>query len=327
VIGSFNPGVVETEQGVLLLVRVAERPRERREGQIALPRWSVGEGPVVDWVAASDYEEVDPRVVRRRSDGVVRLTFLSHLRIAYSRDGRTIDHVGPPWLVPATEQEEFGVEDPRITRIGDRYFVTYVSVSRHGAATSLASTTDFEEIERHGVIFCPENKDVVLFPEKFGDAWLAIHRPLGGTTFTAPEMWTARSSDLVHWGDHLPLYGGGEEWESGRVGAGVPPLKLPEGWLEIYHGNRRPSSPGKVGEYFGAALLLGNDNPRRVERVGREPILLPAEDFEREGFVSDVVFPTGAIVRDDELWIYYGASDRHTGVTALSLTDVRSTLS
>ena len=64
--------------------------------------------------------------------------------------------------------EEFGVEDPRITAFGDRYYFTYVAVSRHGAATALASTTDFRHFERHGIIFCPENKDVVLFPEKVG---------------------------------------------------------------------------------------------------------------------------------------------------------------
>ena len=96
--------------------------------------------------------------------------------------------------------EEFGLEDPRITQIGDRFYITYVAVSRHGPATALASTTDFKTIERHGIIFCTENKDVVLLPERIGGEYVAIHRPVGDMPFSRPEMWTARSPDLIHWG-------------------------------------------------------------------------------------------------------------------------------
>ena len=72
-------------------------------------------------------------------------------------------------------------------------------MSRHGPATALASTIDFRSFERHGIIFCPENKDVVLFPEKIGGNFAALHRPVCGTPFTRPEMWVARSPDLIHW--------------------------------------------------------------------------------------------------------------------------------
>ena len=103
-------------------------------------------------------------------------------------------------FLPDSEMEEFGVEDPRITALGGRYYFTYVAVSRHGAATALASTTDFRQFERHGIIFCPENKDVVLFPEQVGGEFVALHRPNAATPFCRPEMWVARSPDLVRLG-------------------------------------------------------------------------------------------------------------------------------
>jgi beta-1,2-mannobiose phosphorylase / 1,2-beta-oligomannan phosphorylase len=158
----------------------------------------------------------------------------------------------------------------------------------------------------------------VLFPEKIAGFYWALHRPVGGTPFTIPQMWIARSPDLLHWGDHQYLYGGGQDWETGRVGAGTPPLLLAEGWLEIYHGNRRSSQAGKVGAYCGGVMLLARDNPAQVLKIGREPMIQPEMEFEREGFVNDVVFPTGIIEADDRLLVYYGASDRYTGVAEFS---------
>ena len=317
VIGTFNPGVIRHGKETVLMVRVAERPREQRPGFTALPRWSPDERYVVDWLKNEELELLDPRVVRRRADGLVRLTFVSHLRVARSRDGRRIDRISGPVFMPEHPFEEFGVEDPRITLIDGRYYVTYVAVSRHGAATALASTADFETFERHGIIFCPENKDVVLFSERIGGDYVALHRPRGGTEFTKPEIWIARSPDLIHWGAHEPLFGGAGDWETGRVGAGAPPLPLPEGWLEIYHGNRRPEGPGEVGAYCGAAMLLASDDPSRILKVTRQPVLEPQLEFELEGFVAKVVFPTAVIEEDDRLLVYYGASDKYSAMAEI----------
>ena len=234
---------------------------------------------------------------------------------------RSMNEAGPLFL-PANEMEEFGLEDPRITWLDDRYYITYVAVSRHGPATALASTTDFKTLDRHGIIFCPENKDVVLLPERVGGEYVALHRPLGDMPFCRPEMWIARSPDLVHWGGHRYLFGGAGDWEDGRVGAGAPPLATPEGWLEIYHGNRRPEVVGEVGAYCAGAMLLAKDDPTRVLKVSREPILEPQVDFENEGFVSNVVFPTGVVEEDDRLLIYYGASDKYCAMAEVSRHDV-----
>jgi predicted GH43/DUF377 family glycosyl hydrolase len=301
---------------------VAERPRERRAGRTALPRWQAGAGLTVDWIADDEIDLLDARVVRRKCDGRVRLTFASHLRILRSRDGRSIDREDDARFEPQTEFEEFGVEDPRITRIGDTYWFTYVAVSRHGPATALASTTDFQTFTRHGVIFPIENKDVVLFPEAMGGEYVALHRPVGGTRFARPEIWLARSADLDHWGEHKVLLGSVSDWDAGRVGAGAPPVRCPDGWLEIYHGSTKPTGDSGVRTYSAGALLLDLDEPHRIVGKSAEPILVPETDFERAGFVPNVVFPTGVVERGDTLLVYYGAADTVCAVAELSKAEI-----
>ncbi len=326
VVGTFNPGAIAFGDEVILLVRVAERLRERRAGHTALPRWKAGAGMTVDWIANDELDFLDSRVVRRKRDGLVRLTFASHLRILRSRDGRSIDSEEVARFEPRSEFEEFGVEDPRITRIGDTYWFSYVAVSHHGPATALASTTDFRTFTRHGLIFPIENKDVVLFPEAIGGDYVALHRPVGGTPFTQPEIWLARSADRVHWGRHRVLLGanncGVSGWDAGRVGAGAPPIRTPDGWLEIYHGSARPAGATGLGVYSAAALLLDLDEPHRIVRGSSEPILVPETDFEREGFVPNVVFPTGVVDRGDTLLVYYGAADTVCAVAELSKAEI-----
>lgn len=322
VVGVFNPGAVRADDEVVLLVRVAERPRERRPGFTGLPRWDSATGLTTDWVPDAELEPVDPRVVRRKADGLVRLTFTSHLRVIRCGDGRAVREVTPVTFRPQGEVEEYGVEDPRITPLNGRFYFTYVAVSRHGPATALASTSDFRTFTRHGVIFCPENKDVVLFPAMIGGTFAALHRPVCGTPFTRPEMWVARSPDLIHWGAHTPLTLSGGDWQSGRVGAGPPPVRVPDGYLEIYHGNRHPTRPGEVGTYYGGGLLLDANDPAKVLKWTAEPCMRPEADFEVSGFVPNVVFPTGVVQDGDALLVYYGAADAVTAVAEFSLRDL-----
>jgi predicted GH43/DUF377 family glycosyl hydrolase len=326
VVGVFNPGAVRVDGEVVLLVRVAERPRERRPGYTGLPRWENHGDLTVDWVPDDQLERVDPRVVRRKADGLVRLTFTSHLRVVRCGDGRSVEEVTETKFVPGSELEEYGVEDPRITPLHGRFYFTYVAVSRHGAATALGSTAEFKEFTRQGVIFCSENKDVVLFPEWVAGAHVALHRPNPATPFCRPEMWVAWSQDIIHWGHHGVLHGGGAEWETGRVGAGTPPVRVPGGWLEIYHGSRHTTRPGEVGKYSTGALLLDLDNPARILRRTPESIFEPTADFERHGFVPDVVFPTGIVETKDTFLVYYGAADTCTAVVEFSREELMEKL-
>jgi beta-1,2-mannobiose phosphorylase / 1,2-beta-oligomannan phosphorylase len=326
VIGTFNPGAVALGEEVVLLVRVAEQPREQCPGWISLPRYD-GAQIVFDHVADTDVERLDRRVVRLRADGALRLTFVSHLRVFRGRADEP-DRVSPqPFaFLPATEYESFGVEDARITSIEGRYYFTYVSVSTHGACTSLASTHDFCSFERHGIIFPPENKDVLLFPSRIADRYVAMHRPNPAYKFAPPQMWLAWSDDLIHWGQHRYLLDGrGAPWSTGRIGGGCPPLATERGWLEIYHGNAFAGAgapPGTVGAYVAAAFIGDRDDPSRIIAHSDGPILVPEQDFEQRGFLPDILFPTGILERDDQLLIYYGAADAHTGVLGVSCADL-----
>jgi predicted GH43/DUF377 family glycosyl hydrolase len=237
-----------------------------------------------------------------------------------------VDEVSGPCFVPQNEYETFGVEDPRLTRIGDRYTFTYVAVSPHGAATALASTTDFVRFERQGVIFCPENKDVLLFGERIGGRFAAIHRPSPSMRFSPPQMWLAWSCDLVHWGEHQFLFGGGGAWDAARVGGGCPPLRTPRGWLEIYHGSAATAEQGAVGTYGAGAFLMDLSDPARIIARSAGPIMLPEADFETDGFVPNVVFPTGIVERDGTLLVYYGAADTCTGVVGYERDELLASL-
>jgi len=326
VVGAFNPGVAVVEGRDALLVRVAERPKEQRAGYVALPRWDMERGPVVDWVEETDAELIDPRVYRVLSTGLIRLTFISYLQLVWIGEGQSVELAENGRIVPLTEWEEYGVEDARITKIDDRYWITYAGASRHGVVTALLSTVDFQSFERHGIIFPPDNKDVTFFPERVGGRYVTLHRPSGSTPLTRPAMWIGWSDDLLKWGEHTPFFAGTSLWESGRVGAGTPPIRTDSGWLELYHGNRRPTKTGEVGCYQAAAMLMDGENPARILRRSAGPILSPDEPFEREGFVPDVVFPTGIAQRGNQLAVYYGIGDAFVGVAEASLGDVIDTL-
>jgi predicted GH43/DUF377 family glycosyl hydrolase len=321
VVGAFNPGVAEHDGETVLLVRVAESAQENRGSEAGLPRWEEG-NLKVDWISDDHYTALDPRVVMLNETETVRLTFCSHLRVFRSRDGIKF-HETDHWVMPEEPYEEFGVEDPRITEIDGTYWITYVAVSRHGAATALLSTQDFVTFERQGIIFACENKDVVIFPGKHQERFLCLHRPNPSTKFSPPEIWMASSSNMIDWGHHSVVKVGREPWQAGRVGAGPPPIEIEEGYLEIYHGNERPE-PNQVGAYVAGALLFDREDPRQLKGFTTAPIMHPEEPYEKSGFVPDVVFPTGIVQKDKELWVYSGAADANVSLSVLHKSEVLS---
>ncbi len=327
VVGVFNPGVAEHDGQVVIMARVAERPADKQSGWISSPRFDPDKGLVVDRIEEADVICRDPRAFEHKDTGNVRLSFISHVRVFRSADGRSLDSNGYVPFSPATEMEEYGVEDPRITKIGETFYITYVAVSRHGACTALASTQDFESFTRHGVIFPSENKDVVLFPEKIAGSYAALHRPNPRYHFAPPEMWIAYSPDLEHWGRHAVLHTGTADWETGRIGGGAPPVRTPAGWLEIYHGNALTSADALVGEYVASALVMDPADPSKIIAYTDEPIMKPETHFEREGFLGGIVFPTGIIDRGDVVQVFYGAADTNTAVVEFSKDSLLDALS
>lgn len=241
---------------------------------------------------------------------------LSCLWVARSQDGLHFTPDPQPAMVRATKghyatYEEYGIEDPRITRIADLYYVTYTCYSKYAPCVGLARTRDFRTFERMGVISLPPNKDVVLFPEKVGGRYARLDRPsiVVGKCDVGGDIWISYSPDLLHWGDPRsvmqPRKG---RWDNKKIGAGAPPIKTEQGWLEIYHGVRETGS-GVL--YRLGAVLLDLEDPSRVIGRAAEPVLSPAATEDFLGDVMNVVFTCGAILEDDgEIKIYYGAPDQ-----------------
>ncbi|WP_442511082.1 glycoside hydrolase family 130 protein [Novipirellula sp. SH528] len=327
VIGVFNPAVTVIGDEMVMLARVAERPTEKRSGWTALPRWSHPGETTVDWVRDDDLHKTDARVVALKNSGDLRLTSVSHFQIfrksiAGSDAWQFVDVLLPEVSMPEGSLEEFGIEDPRISKINNTYWITYVAVSRSGAATALMSSADLVTFQRHGIIFASENKDVVLFPERVTGDYVALHRPNPNSHFSPPQIWIARSPDLIHWGRHQPILSGVQSWEGDRVGSGTPPVLVDDGWLTLYHGSATSNIAGTVGCYAAGALLLDRDDPTRVIARSSDPIMLPTTDYETSGFVPNVVFPTGMLEVGDELQVFYGAADTSVAMTRFSKRSV-----
>lgn len=322
VVGVFNPAAIRHRGEVLLLLRVAEAPRDVSDGEVASPSYDSATGrlEIRRWRrGAPGVDASDPRLIV--AEGRTWLTSVSHLRVARSRDGIHFDVEPAPGLVASTPYEAFGVEDARITLLDGRYWVNYTAVSSHGIATALASTTDFARFERHGIIFPPDNRDVTLFPERIRGQYAALHRPMP-SGLGAPAIWWAASPDLRSWGDHRLVAAarpGG--WENVKVGGGAVPFRVRldrrDAWLAIYHG-----VAGSPHVYSLGALLLDADEPSRVIARSRQPILKPEAPYERSGFFGGVVFTCGVLAEGDVVRVYYGAADGVTAVADIALDTI-----
>ncbi len=321
VIGVFNPAVAQYRGETLLLVRVAERPKQSDPTQIAVPVFDPESREIgVERFAKADpgIDATDVRVLRTRHRDY--LTSISHFRRARLLDDGTIGVDARPAMTAHTAYETYGIEDPRITEIEGTYYITYSAVSDRGIVTVLASTVDFVEFLRLGIIFHPDNKDVALFPGPIDGRFYALHRP-STSAYGSPEIWLAESPDLLHWGNHQRLMGvRPNQWDSHRIGAGAVPLLTPDGWLEIYHG-----ADGQ-NRYCLGAVLLDKDAPWKVIARTVHPLLLPAAPYEAQGFYPNVVFSCGAICAEDQVTVFYGAGDSTVASAEIPLVNIMNAL-
>jgi beta-1,2-mannobiose phosphorylase / 1,2-beta-oligomannan phosphorylase len=321
VLSVFNAGVARLADEVVLLLRVAERPRDQGADLCRVPVYDAGEDRLAILEFARDdsrYDFTDPRLIGTPQG--MYLTSMSHLRAARSQDGLHFEIETAPALFPHMDYEAFGIEDPRITQIGADYYVNYVGVSPLGIVTALARTRDFHRYERMGMIFPPDNKDVEIFPERIEGKYYALHRP-STSAFGKPEIWIAESPDLICWGNHRRLAGLRKSgWEGGRIGGSAVPFRVQEGWLEIYHG------ADKNNRYCLGALLLDEKEPWKVLARSAKPILEPAAPYELQGFFGNVVFSCGVLAEEGLLKIYYGASDAFTAYATIPLSEVMAGL-
>ncbi|MCA9146431.1 MAG: glycoside hydrolase family 130 protein [Planctomycetales bacterium] len=262
-------------------------------------------------------ETVHNAAVVKYGDEYIML-FRSHLRtgrsiigLARGSDGFRFKSDPEPFLTPAqtglfAAYEEFGVEDPRITKVEDEYLITYSAYSRNGVRIALAKTKDFNQIERVSLITQADYRNTVIFPEKFNGLYARLDRP--HSEISPWSIWITFSPDLRFWGEsQLVMKPVPYHWDEMKIGPGAPPIKTEQGWLSIYHGVFQ-TMDGSV--YRLGVALHDLHDPAKIIGVGDSWILQPEDSWEITGYVHNVVFSCGAVPEPDgTVKIYWGGAD------------------
>lgn len=320
VLGVFNPAIIRFQDEIVMIARVAETANQTEDGHYLVP--VIGKENDIDIVKLPkdhpDFDYSDSRLIKNHQKNY--LTSMSHFLIGRSKDGIHFAFDNHHPILPQGMYEEYGIEDPRITKIDDTYYITYTGVSSYGINVRLMKTDDFKTFERLGNIFHPDNKDCVIFPEKIGGKYLSLHRP-SLTQFGKLDIWLAESDNLIDWGHHRVVEGARITCcPSVRVGAGSVPILTDKGWLEIYH------TADKDSHYKLVAMLMDKEDPTRVLKRSKHALIEPTEPYETAGFMDHVVFTCGHLLDQQDLLIYYGVCDEAIALCRIKLEDVWKTM-
>ena len=242
----------------------------------------------------------------------------SRLGYAESSDGVHFTRRPEPVLSPEADYETpGGVEDPRLVKFGDTYYLTYTGYNSRDAQLCLATSRDLLHWERKGVILPAYKgnwnvgwtKSGAIVPEKIdGRYWMYF---LGTSADKTDQMGLAYSTDLVHWTEAtnapvLPRRPG--KFDSRVVEPGPPPLLTPAGIVLIYNG-----ADDKL-VYRTAIAIFDRHDPSRVLFRSERPFFAPGKSWENVGQVPNVVFVEGLLRQGDRYLFYYGAADKYIGV-------------
>lgn len=255
----------------------------------------------------------------------------SSLGYAASDDGIHFKRRPQPVMTAEAPYEKGGgVEDPRLQKVGETYYLTYtgynnvdgIAADKKDAQLCLATSTDLLHWQRHGVIIPAYQgrwnvnwtKSGAIVSEKInGKYWMYY---LADAKNQGSQMGVAYSEDLLHWTealDHPVVSSRPGTFDSKVVEPGPAPVITPEGIFLIYNGadDRLVYSTGWV--------LFDKKNPTKVLARSEQPVFAPEKEWEKVGQVPNVVFVEGA-VRDGNRWLfYYGAADSHVGVASAAV--------
>lgn len=311
-----------------LLAKPGSRPALKRYGR----------NPILEPVEGHAWEKkavFNPAAIDE--DGIVRILYramgdddTSVLGYAESKNAyRITERLPEPVYVPRAPFEmkknggNSGCEDPRLTCFNDTYYLLYTAVDAATpprVALSTIPVADFLarrfDCFTEPVLISPpgiDDKDACLFPEKINGQYVILHRiqPAIDINFVSSLDFDGVTTWLSHNPFIFPRPG---FWDSKKIGINTAPIRTKAGWLILYHGVSEHDSQYRVG-----ALLLDLDHPEQVIGRSLHPLFEPEKEFERVGVVPNVVFPCGAIVRDDTLITYYGGADRVIGVASIPL--------
>jgi len=263
--------------------------------------------------AAAVLKDGEVYLFYRACDRAFGAAYVSSIGLATSDDGFHFTRV-PGWVYQGQDPSESrGVEDPRITLVEGKYRMLYTAYDGRHPRVAMAESDDLLHWTRYGIILPHlNNKDSAIFPAKIGGRYCLIHRD-------PPNMWLAWSDDCYHWGEFETLARPRPNtWEHRKIGLSGPPLRIPEGWLVVYHGVDAKSV------YRQSLMLLDAENPRKIIRQHPEPIIEPQADYELYGDVKNVIFSCGHVVKDDTFFLYYGGADTVMAVATCPLSAVRA---
>jgi predicted GH43/DUF377 family glycosyl hydrolase len=275
--------------------------------------------------------------------------FTCNITLLESDNGVDFKVVGDkPIITPESIGHKEGtVEDPRVVKIGDDYLMTYayrpytyncyptgvglpnyeplVGILDEGinnTLTAIAKSKDMINFEIVSTLGGDEDeRDCILFPEKINGQYAMLRRPKiknkAYKNIKEPSIWISYSDDLKAWTDPVLVAKPVFDWECGKIGGGATPLKTEQGWVIIYH------AVNEKNEYRVGVMLTDLNDPTKVIARGKTPLLEPEALYEKEGVViPNVVFPTGNVIVDDEVKIYYGVCDTSIALATIKLEDL-----
>lgn len=332
VLGAFNPALTRLPNGNLcLFVRIAEALRKPiHGGHVHAIRWHEG-GYVLDAWPLDLVDTADPRKFMMRGGGwkVMALTSLSWiLPVELTPDGLAVVAIHyDKAIAPQGSFQCYGVEDARVSKVGERWLMTTCSVSPERHSTTLYSSDNGLDFTFEAIVLDHQNKDMLIFEGLVGGRYWAQTRPLGDLYFAYPpgSEWRAGPSinlaispDALHWRPHIEpgIRPHAATVATARMGGGTPPILTDAGWLTLWHGVE-PS--GIVGIYRTYWSLLDRDDPAQVLRTEHAPLLEPNAELtrpiEHQMYLRDVVFTTGIADGGDHYVVASGEADLACRIT------------
>jgi predicted GH43/DUF377 family glycosyl hydrolase len=332
VLGAFNPGLTRLASGNLVMfVRVAEALRTPiSDGHIHAIRWDDGRYVLDAW-PLDRVDTSDPRkfMIRGGRWPVMALTSLSWiLPVELGPDGLAVVAVHyDQAIAPQGSFQCYGVEDARVSRVGDRWLMTTCSVSPERHSTTLYTSTNGLDFQFADIILDHQNKDMLIFEGLIDGQYWAQTRPLGDLYFAyppgsdwraGPSINLATSPDALHWKPHRApgIRSHAATVATARIGGGTPPILTEDGWLTLWHGVEPKEIVGVYRTYWS---ILDPTDPARVIRTDHAPLLEPAPHLtaplEDKMYVRDVVFTTGIADAGDHYVVASGEADLACRIT------------
>lgn len=318
-VAAFNPTVFEHDGKIHILYRAM--------GHEAIS--------TVGYAVSSDGINIDERlsnpiyVPRAEFEGVAGVEFDCHTTPKYMSGGG--------WG---------GCEDARVTVIDNKVYILYAAFNGHQepeVAISSIPLKDFMarkwtnwtmpqlitcsrvetknpkavkyvKLDRPGVKYTGE-KDATILPEKVDGKYVIFHRIWPNIVVDFVDSLDFDGKTFLR-GEHIiPVRP--DMWDSFKICIAATPIKIKEGWLVIYNAvDKKDMSKYKLG-----AMILDKNNPTKVLYRSSQPILEPEEHYENGGLKYGIVFAGGALIKDGELYVYYGGSDQHTCIATHDLAD------